>query len=39
MAELQGFTLSFLSMEEKYESPYVVYPPEGHTKFRDILLY
>jgi hypothetical protein len=38
-AELQGFILSLLSIEEKYESPYVVYPPEGHTNYHDIQLY
>jgi len=30
---------SLLSSEEKYESPYVVYLPEGHMDFHDILLY
>ena len=38
-AEWQGFILSLLSIEEKYESPYVVYPPAGHTYFHSILLY
>jgi len=37
--ELQGFILSLLPIEEKYISPYVVYPPEGYTYFHDILLY
>ena len=38
-AELQWFILSLLSIEEKYQSLYVVYPPEGHTNFHDTLLY
>jgi len=38
-AEWQGFILSLLSIEEKYESSYVVYPPEEQTNFEDILLY
>ena len=38
-AELQGFILSLLSIKEKYESLYVIYPPEGHTNFHDILHY
>jgi len=37
--ELQGFILSLLSIEEKYESRYVVYPPEEHMNFDYILLY
>jgi len=39
MAELQGVILSLLSMEENYESPYVVYLPEEHTYIYDSLLY
>jgi len=38
-AELQGLLLSSLSTKEKYKSPYVVDPPEGHTYFDNILLY
>jgi len=38
-AELQGVILSLLSIEEKYEYPYVVYPPEGHTYIHDSLFY
>jgi len=30
-AELQGVMLSLLSIEVNYESPYVLYPLEGHT--------
>ena len=37
-AELQGVMLSLFSIEEKYESPYVVYPPEGHTYIHYSLL-
>ena len=39
MAELHGFKLSLLSIEEKYESPRVVYLLEGHMYFDNILLY
>jgi hypothetical protein len=38
-AELQGFILSLLTIEEKYKSPYVVYPLEGLTKIHDISFY
>jgi len=37
-AEWQGFIISLLSIEEKYASPYMVYPPEGHTYLHHILL-
>jgi len=39
MAELQGCILSFQSVEEKYESPYVVCPPGWLTYIHDSLLY
>ena len=38
-AELQGVILSLLSIKENYESPYVVYPLEGHMYIYDSLLY
>jgi len=38
-AEFQRIILTLLSIEEKYESPYVVYPLEEHTNFHNILLY
>jgi len=38
-AELQGVILSLFSIKENYESPYVVYPPEGRTYIHDSLLY
>ena len=31
MGELQGFILSVVLIDDKYESLYVVYPPKGHT--------
>jgi len=31
--------LSLLLIEENYESPYVAYPPEGHTYIHDSPLY
>jgi len=38
-AQLQAFILSVRSIPVEYESPYVVYLPEGGTYFWDILLY
>jgi len=38
-AELEGFILSLLSIQENYESPDVVYPPEGHMNLHDIVLH
>jgi len=38
-ADLQGVILGSLSIEEKYISSYVVYPPEKHIYFHNILLY
>ena len=34
-AELQRVIESSLVIKEKYESPYVVYPPDGHTYIHD----
>jgi len=39
MAKLKAFIPSLLSIEENYESPYVVYLPEGHIYIDDSLLY
>ena len=38
-AELQGFILSLLSIEEQDKSTYVIYPLEGQTCFDEIQLY
>ena len=38
-AEFEGVILSLLSIEENYESPYVVYRPGGHTYIHDWLFY
>jgi len=38
-AELRGVILSLLSNKENFESPYVVYPLEGHTVIHSSLLY
>jgi len=38
MAELQGKILCLKMFKEKYESPCVAYPPEGHMDFNNILL-
>ena len=38
-AELQGVILSLLSIEENYESLYVVCSPEGYRSIHDTLFY
>ena len=38
-AELEVLIVSLLSIEEKYEPPYVVYRLEGHRNFHDILFF
>jgi len=37
--ELQGVILSLVSIKGNYESPYVVYLPEGDTYIHNSLLY
>ena len=36
---LPGIILRLLSIEDEYESPFAIYPPDKHMYFHSVLMY